>query len=97
MAQDVRGDAFEQAALAAVAFYQHPEAHPLHRFSGAGEEDAIACAAAVEFFSGIAHVSLDRFDGGAPKGDDAFLHPLAEHAHAPDLKVDVAELQVAQL
>ncbi len=52
---------------------------------------------AVEFWPAFSQISRDRFTGGTSEGDNALLHPLAEHTNTADLEIHIARLEVAQL
>ena len=96
MPQRVRRDVLQQPARPPVLFHQHPEPDPLHRLAGAREEQQLA-RLALQLRPALEQVALDRLLRRPAQRHDPLLHPLAQHAHAADLQIQVAQLQLAQL
>lgn len=94
--QDVRRDAFEQPAAPAELFDEHPEADALERLAGSRKKQQIA-AMVIDPGTTIGEIMLNRIDRGPADRDNAFLHPLAQHADAADLHVEVANLELTEL
>src|SRR6185437_15296572 len=82
--EGVRADRFQQAALSAILFHQHPKPHALQRLTGAREKESIR-SSLVELRPALLKVTLSGLHTRLSDRHHAFLASLSQDANTSNL------------